>query len=307
MGKGVRVAPESTLRVAVEAAMPAMLAAVLAHEDAARRGEVEAGIHDMRVATKRLREVFRVFAPAFEPEAHAKRLARLEGLNDSLGRVRDLDVMRERLGALRSPAARLVRESLGPERDEAHRAFVRILDAFHLDGEPAALGGLAERAGKKSRLGPDAPVTELARLAIARRLEVLGSRLEAVAEAPSERALHELRIASKRMRYALEPFRKLLPEPLRELRARVEELQDELGELHDDDVLRVRVLRATLAARPDAREPYLRLLASLDATRRSRLPTVLATLDRLRGRRGILRYRSYIRRVGSGSRRGPKP
>lgn len=307
MGKGVRVAPESTLRAAVEAAVPAMLAAVLAHEDAARRGEVETGIHDMRVATKRLREVFRVFGPAFESEAHTKRLARLEGLNDALGRVRDLDVMQARLAVLRSPAARLVRESLGPERDAAHRAFVEILDGYHRDGEPSALGRLAERAGQKARLGPDVPVTELAHLAIARRLEVLGSRLEAVAETPTEQALHELRIASKRMRYALEPFRRVLPEPLRELRTRVEELQDELGELHDDDVLRVRVLRAALAARADARTPYLRLLASLDATRRSRLPGVLATLDRLRGRRGILRYRSYIRRVGSGSRRGPKP
>lgn len=55
-------------------------------------------------------------------------------------------------------------------------------------------------------------------------------------ETRERQALHDFRIACKRLRYALERFRELVPasEPIAD---RLAQLQDALGEAHDRDVL----------------------------------------------------------------------
>lgn len=49
--------------------------------------------------------------------------------------------------------------------------------------------------------------------------------------------LHNLRIAAKRLRYTLEMFETILPEEHTLLRKEVEQLQEQLGALHDSDVM----------------------------------------------------------------------
>jgi len=49
--------------------------------------------------------------------------------------------------------------------------------------------------------------------------------------------LHNLRIAAKRLRYTLEMFETILPEQNTSLRKEVEQIQEELGTLHDSDVM----------------------------------------------------------------------
>lgn len=65
-------------------------------------------------------------------------------------------------------------------------------------------------------------------------------------EAREKQALHDFRIACKRLRYALERFRELDPafEPIAE---RLAQLQDALGEAHDRDVL-LSILPPSMAA-----------------------------------------------------------
>jgi len=57
-------------------------------------------VHDMRVATRRLRAVLEVFAPAFEPEAYAAVLRDVKVLADALGARRDPDVQLDALATL---------------------------------------------------------------------------------------------------------------------------------------------------------------------------------------------------------------
>ncbi len=57
-------------------------------------------VHDMRVATRRLRAALEVFAPCFEPEAYAAALKDVKRLADALGARRDPDVHLEEMGAL---------------------------------------------------------------------------------------------------------------------------------------------------------------------------------------------------------------
>ena len=54
-------------------------------------GDIE-GVHDMRVATRRLRAALEVFEPCFPAKRHRKALKRVKVLADALGERRDLDV-----------------------------------------------------------------------------------------------------------------------------------------------------------------------------------------------------------------------
>src|SRR5271165_5263601 len=56
-------------------------------------------IHDMRVASRRLRAALEVFVDVFPKNAHGVMLGTIKDLADGLGEVRDIDVMVERLSA----------------------------------------------------------------------------------------------------------------------------------------------------------------------------------------------------------------
>jgi CHAD domain-containing protein len=74
-------------------------------------------VHDMRVATRRLRAALEVFEACFPPKRHCKALKRVKRLADALGWRRDLDVEIELL------------EGFVAETDEEDRdALVALLD-----------------------------------------------------------------------------------------------------------------------------------------------------------------------------------
>ena len=68
-------------------------------------GDIE-GVHDMRVATRRLRAVMEIFEPCFPKKRHRKALREVKGLADTLGERRDPDVMIERLRAVEADLTR---------------------------------------------------------------------------------------------------------------------------------------------------------------------------------------------------------
>jgi hypothetical protein len=70
--------------------------------------------------------------------------------------------------------------------------------------------------------------------------------------------LHNLRIAAKRLRYTLEIFADVLPEACGSLRKEVEQIQEELGAMHDSDVL-IALLRLCLGSQ-DSGPGYTYLL-----------------------------------------------
>ena len=67
-------------------------------------GDVEP-VHDMRVATRRLRAALEVFEPCFPRKRHRKALKRVKALADALGERRDLDVEIELLEGLAGEVA----------------------------------------------------------------------------------------------------------------------------------------------------------------------------------------------------------
>lgn len=74
-------------------------------------GDVER-VHDMRVATRRLRAALEIFEPCFPGKRRRKALKRVKSLADALGMRRDLDVEIELLEGIAAAAVEADREPL---------------------------------------------------------------------------------------------------------------------------------------------------------------------------------------------------
>ena len=98
-----------------------------------------------------------------------------------------------------------------------------------------------------------------ARIIAKTRLEEVYSWEQYVDNPYHVRELHNLRIAAKRLRYTLEIFGKILAPSVAPFLKEVEQIQEELGALHDSDVM-IALLRLCLGAQ-DAGSGYEYILA----------------------------------------------
>jgi CHAD domain-containing protein len=105
-------------------------------------------VHDMRVATRRLRAALEVFEPCFPKRRFKETLREVKALADALGERRDRDVTIEALGvyetALGAPGRRGVRSLVERMRVEQIEANVAL--APHVTEERIA--ALSERLGE---------------------------------------------------------------------------------------------------------------------------------------------------------------
>lgn len=99
-------------------------------------GDVER-VHDMRVATRRLRAALEVFEPCFPRKRRRRALKKVKALADSLGERRDRDVQIELL------------ENLAAALPEADRAAVAALVAGLREEQVRANGELAPLVAAK--------------------------------------------------------------------------------------------------------------------------------------------------------------
>lgn len=102
------------------------------------------------------------------------------------------------------------------------------------------------KASPITGLDAQAPVTKNARAIVQARLDDFYGWEQFVDSTYSIRELHDLRIAAKRLRYTFEVFEEVLPAECASFVEQLTQLQDELGALHDSDVL-IALLRLCLA------------------------------------------------------------
>jgi hypothetical protein len=98
------------------------------------------------------------------------------------------------------------------------------------------------KARKVKGLDPDGPLAEGAERTVAVRLDELCNFVPKVFDPDEAEALHDMRIAAKRLRYVLEVTGDLFGPYADEARKRAKDLQELLGDIHDCDVLEPRVL-----------------------------------------------------------------
>lgn len=221
--------------------LPPKVQDILALEPLVRAGDVE-GLHDIRVATKRLREATRLFMPAFGKRRMKARLEHLERLNDALGAARELDVMGLQLEDLAARNGHLAEglqplmDALATRRAAADEQLMPVLDETLPYLEQDFIELLKDRS-KKRRDVWKMPFIELGGESVRERahkafaLEPAAREPEAVAE------FHRMRIAVKRVKYALELFLDVLGKPAKKAYKPISKLQELMGLVHDCDVL----------------------------------------------------------------------
>ena len=194
-------------------------------------------IHQMRVAARRMRAALRLFAPVLTEPLIASLRTPLVALARQLGRARDLDVL---LDEIATPVLRaLPSEPRLPALagDITNRRYTARAEAIALLAAPDYGRNLL--AALES-LHP-APATEAVPLPLQsfaserlRRLRKKLRRLAATASIDDPASLHALRIATKRLRYALEFFSPLAPKhAMDRLLKHLAGVQDTLGQLND--------------------------------------------------------------------------
>jgi CHAD domain-containing protein len=111
------------------------------------------GVHDARVATRRLRAALEIFAPSFPRKRHKRLLREVKRLADALGARRDPDVALARLeklaGELPEHEAAEIRGLIGELRDEqaiGRERVARTLAEARASDLEARLLALAEEA-----------------------------------------------------------------------------------------------------------------------------------------------------------------
>ncbi len=255
-----RARPAPPRSPALEPALPVALAAgrifrghleaLRRAEPAARLGEDPEGVHDVRVAARRLRAAFRTFRTAFPERRLAGSLRWVRATGRALGAVRDLDVLLAGIFDLAPELPAPLASDLVPLAELLHdvreRERGRMLRFLGSPGRLRAMerfdrfvGGLEERSARPTRTlrGPGArPIGEVAPellQAAAARVWRRGARIDK--SSPRE-DLHALRIAVKRLRYTAESFVDLYGKPLRGLVRRATALQDLLGAYNDAGV-----------------------------------------------------------------------
>jgi CHAD domain-containing protein len=255
-------------------------------------------VHDLRTATRRLRTAIAIYgadADKTERKGIEKELRRIA---KRLGAVRDLDVLLEALAkASHSGAGRIdpddvkpLREAWDEERQTGAGALLSELDRARFEeavdgaerllvpGHPGSDGG-DSNGGNTQRIAHRAPglIWDAAG-------KILAYELDPLTADPT--AVHEMRIAAKKLRYTLEAFDEAL-EPGASLIATVTALQDAGGEMHDAIVARDRA--RAFADEHDLRDRQrdaVKAFADLQDRRAGDCRSTVATcLDRVRGRR----------------------
>jgi triphosphatase len=286
--RGCVLSADDGAAVAARAVVRFQLGAFARNEGPARAGEAEA-VHQLRVATRRLRAALRLFQPVV-PGRFAEAAQRDIGwLAQAIGGVRDLDVLGEAVTARAARLAPGLRTGLGPvalavhdQRAAAHAALTAALDASRCRRLLDRLAGFADGTGSPARdrrLGDVA--ADLVR-PLFRPVLRAGRRLDD--DSPPE-AFHRLRVRVKRLRYALETLRGLGGERTARLLARLERLQAVLGD-QQDAVTEVAWLRSWVAAAAPAPATTLavgaviHLLLARAEKRRARVADAWRRVDR---------------------------
>lgn len=224
-----------------------------AYRDAALDWSDIEGVHDMRVASRRLRSALRDFKPYLRERKFRRSNKALKNIADALGAVRDQDVAILALEQLAADAPtevtagiewfaderRLKRDIARSELEQAitNEALAKLEKEF----DSALEDGLKVSRKRKTasvnrRSAERLSCRDAGREVITERFRELQDLSASLYKPHKIRPLHEMRIAAKRLRYAIELFAPCWNEPLASSAKEIAKMQTSLGELHDCDV-----------------------------------------------------------------------
>jgi len=281
----------------VEAAFAAIchgcIAQIQANEAGLLLGRNPEFLHQFRVGLRRLRSAFRTYRPVLASESYAAITAEMSWLASALSAARDWDVFLEEtivpLGRSESSMPGLAafrRRCMAQQRQHAlgareavssprYSSLKRRLDRFittPLDADNATARRLLAL-----------PLADFARLRLIRREKAV-RRFDKNLNTADATARHSLRIAAKKLRYAVEFFQSIFEcKAVRGYTAALADMQDSLGKLNDCATAR-RLLECVPIGRDTGLDALTRglVLGWIDAQEQQGLVTL--EIDRRRWR-----------------------
>ncbi len=193
-------------------------------------------LHKLRVALRRLRSLWWAYEPLFDAKGARIQRSEFKSLANAAGKTRDWDVLRDLLLSAESMQHSFgsLLESVGEHRADALLFSRRTIRNAGVDQIlQQALTGARHQLDARATTSPTLPLfagerVELAETALKKRVKRAVSRKDS-----GYAALHEVRIAGKKLRYLLEFFSPVLDGSHQSTIERLSSVQDELGKLND--------------------------------------------------------------------------
>jgi CHAD domain-containing protein len=216
-------------------------------EEGTRAGNDIEVLHDMRVWSRRLREALEIFAFCFPPKMYDRLYERVRQVTRALGRSRNADVAVKFFAAHHAQAREateqfaledLLRRLVKEQSRERERMQARLNKKARARDLPVLLEASFLKITQTPGLRRRGPRTawRLARALLSARVQEVFKIRAAITGEDDVEGLHRLRIAVKKLRYALEILGFAIGEPAEENLIFFKKLQTVLGDLHDRDV-----------------------------------------------------------------------
>ncbi|MGQ0667298.1 MAG: CHAD domain-containing protein [Nitrospiraceae bacterium] len=226
-------APDAPVVDHVKWALAQHARSLLAHDPGTRLGAESESLHQMRVATRRLRAVLRAAEPVLVPEWAQSLENELSWLSGFLGQARDLDVQiayfhQEATGLDardRKPLAQFVTHL----RDQRERVQQVVLSELKSGRYLELIRRLQLAAHDPSVVESPVTLHELAK----REFKKLRKTIRQLGPSPNHARLHEVRIKTKRARYAAELAVWSIGKSASRFMKRAQAVQDLLGSYQD--------------------------------------------------------------------------
>ena len=248
------ISESSTMGELAYAVLRRQLGVLRDKEPGTRLGEDAEELHDMRVATRRLRAALALFSDVLPVRAQVFR-EELGWLGRVLGAVRDLDVQQEGLAEMAAatagwsagarpddhdPLAELS-ALLERERDTARAEMLGALDSVRWERLAKGLAAMVQQGPARRSLATRVPaVIGMPDLVVARHDKVAKAAKRAKRSGVVS-DFHRLRIGCKRLRYALEFSSEVYGGRTSRFVRQLTGLQDQLGLMQDAEVASIRL------------------------------------------------------------------
>ena len=205
------------------------------------------GVHSMRVASRRLRSAMRDFMPYLRQRGLTSVQKQTKSIAAALGEVRDQDVaiialekIEKQAPAEATSALKQLIDDRKELRNESREKLNAILVANEMKQAKTEFMSRIEDATtlRKTRAQKEPPLTfsQMSAAVILDRLKELEKLSDSLYQPFDIEPLHDMRIAAKRLRYALELFQQCWGRSLQTFAKTAARMQTALGEVHDCDV-----------------------------------------------------------------------
>ena len=254
----------TTLEELVQLALTRSVNQILRQGVAVRDSDDPEDVHQLRVGIRRLHSDLRTFSPILRSKPLRILRANLQWLGASVGALRDCDVLTKRLDSELLSLSRtnrsgiaLLEARLKDDHDVSHTGLLEVLESTRHHAVVESITKLSDDPPIRSKSKREA--SRQASLSAPKFVQPPWERLRAavagLGELPSDVALHEVRILTKRCRYAAEAVAPVLPDAVPFAKA-LADLQTILGDHHDTVVAEAWLVAAAIEAPESAPIAY---------------------------------------------------